>query len=75
MGDDVSSGSVEVRLLGDALEVKGLNNLCELVVCVSVDDRRAMRGSSARVAQFVSPVMVLVDRTWSIEFTGCLESS
>ena len=27
MGDDVNSGSVEVRLLGGALEVKGLNNL------------------------------------------------
>ena len=47
----------------------GIGCVCQLMTGV------LLRGSSARVVQFVSPVMVLVDRTWSIEFTGCLESS
>ena len=63
MGDDVSSGSVEVRLLGVALEVKGLNDLCELMgVCQFLTNARS-RVSDLCAVQFVSPVMVLVCRT------------
>ena len=64
MGDDVSSGSVEVRLLGGALEVKGLNNLWNWLG-VSVVTGVLSRGGNARVIQFSSPAVVLLDQTWS----------
>ena len=53
---------------------KGLNNLCELMdVCQLLTDARSRVGG-LRAVQFVSPVMVLVCRTWPIKLAGCQES-
>ena len=63
MGDDVWQWECCSVSLGDALEVKGLNNLCELMsVCQLLTNARS-RVSGLCTVQFVSPVMVLVCRT------------
>ena len=57
-------GSVVRATRGSALEEKGLYNLWNWLG-VSVVTGVLSRGGNARVIQFSSPAVVLLDQTWS----------